>query len=108
MKKLNSKQIESLKSKIETDIPLQGLSYNLPFEISEGGIEFMVLERYNYKMKIIYVVVSLELEEQFNRLNELEQITKKICNRNNANFGYFGTCSFVDDSSIYLTLTELV
>lgn len=106
MKKLNSKQFESLKIKIETDIPLQGLSFNTPYEKNEGGIEFVVLERYRYNMKIIYVIVPLQLDEQFDRLSELERITKELCSRNDANFGFFGTCTFEDDVAIYLTPTD--
>ena len=106
MEKLNTKQFESLKIKIETDIPLQGLSFNTPYEKSEGGIVFVVLERYCYNMKIIYVVVPLQLDEQFDRLFELERITRELCSRNDANFGFYGTCSFEDDIAIYLTPTE--
>jgi hypothetical protein len=106
MKKLSKKQIESLKNKIETSIPLQGLSFNSPFETSEAGIEYVVLERYSYNMKIIYVVVPLKLDEQFNRINELDRITKELCNRNDANFGFFGTCSFEGDVAMYLTPTD--
>lgn len=106
MKKLNPKQIESLKNRIELDIPLPELSFDTTFTKSEDGIEFIVLNRYSQNMKIIYVVVSLELDEHFHRLNELERITKELCDTNNANFGFFGTCSFEDDSAIYLVPTE--
>lgn len=106
MENLNGKQIESLKRKIEAEIPISGLFFNTPFENHENGITYIVLERYNYKMKIIYVVVPLHIEEQFVRLDELESITNKLLDSTNANFGYFGTCSFENDSAIFLSPTD--
>lgn len=106
MKKLNGNQIESLKNKIEAEIPILGLSFNTPYEKEENGIPYIVLERYNYKMKIIYVIVPLSKEEQFVRISELEVITNKLLNSTDANFGYFGTCSFENDSAVYLYPTD--
>ena len=103
MKNLNNQQIESLKTIIETTIPLQGLCFNTPFVKTDRGIEFVVCERYSYNMKIIYVVVPLQIDEQFDRLNDLERITQELCNMNDAQFGYFGTCTFENDLATYLT-----
>lgn len=103
MKNLNNEQIESLKRMIETTLTLEGLCFNTPFEKTVGDIEFVVCERYSYNMKIIYVVVPLQIDEQFDRINDLERITRELCNMNNAQFGYFGTCTFENDVAIYLT-----
>lgn len=106
MKNLNRKEIESLQRKIEAVIPISGLSFNTPMEQHENGITYIILERYNYLIKIIYVVVPLQIDEQFVRLDELEIIAKKLFDSTNANFGYFGTCSFENDSAIYLIPTD--
>lgn len=94
MKNLNTKQIKSLQNLIETNIPLDGLSFGESFEKSDDGIEFVVCERYNYKIKIIYVLVPLEINEQFDKLKQLEKTTRELCDLKDAQFGYFGTCTF--------------
>ncbi len=102
MKKLNEKEIESLKIKITSELPILDLSFNDTLEKEENGIYYIILERYNYQMKIIYVVVPLSSEQQYDRIPELEGIAKKIVDSRGANFGYYGTCSFENEKAIVL------
>lgn len=100
---LNKKQFESLFKKLEESFPLGGLVFNDPYEKTENNITYQVIERYNHQLKIIYIVVSLKMDEQFNQLKELENIAKSICVAKDANFGYFSTCSFNGDEATYLS-----
>jgi len=106
MQALNAKQIQSLQHKIEIEDPLQGLSFNTPYYKTEKNITFQVLERYNYNMKVIYVIVALEIHEQFNDFDELKSVTNILCRTKDANFGRFGTCSFENDEASFMALAE--
>lgn len=94
MKSLNEMELKSMMEKIRKHFPLDGLLFNDPLNLSENNISYTVFERYNYQWRIIYVVVALNLNEQFNRLDELESIARKITENKDANFGCFFTCSF--------------
>ena len=102
MKNLNTQQIESLKKIIEKEFPLQGLSFNTPYEMMSQGIQYLVLERYSFNFKITYVVVPLKKDEQFNKLQELESIARDLCTKRDVNFGFFGTCLIKGDEVIAL------
>ncbi len=106
MKNLNAQQIESLKNLIEKEFPLQGLSFNTPYEMMSQGVQYLVLERYSFNFKITYVVVPLKKDEQFNKLQVLESIARDLCNVKDVNFGFFGTCVFKGDEATSLIPTD--
>ncbi len=105
---INSNQINSLKIKIQENDALIELAFSSSYDVFfEQNIKFILLERYNYKIKLVYVIVPLKLNEQFNNINELQNIAKKYFNNRNANIGYYGTCFFVSDNATSLHLDEL-
>jgi hypothetical protein len=99
---LNKKQFDSLIKKLIEKFPLVGFVFNEPYEKTENNITYQVIERYNHQMKIIYVIVSLKIDGQFDRLKELEIIAKSICVDKDANFGFYSTCNFDNDDANYL------
>lgn len=103
---LTQKQIESLKIEIEKKIPLEGLSFNDPYWKFENNIEFIVLERYNHKLKLIFLVVPLQQDKQFNRFQDLERFAKEITELSDANFGYYGTYYIKNDNSVTLEMQK--
>ncbi len=92
--------------KIREHFPMAGLVFNDPFEGSENNIFYTVFERYKYQLRIIYVVVALKLNEQFNRFDELESIARKITENKDADFGCFFTCSFDNNEAGEITPTD--
>lgn len=106
MHPINTQQLESLKKIIEKEFTVEGQSFNTPYVMESIGINFVVLERYSYNFKLLYVIVPLKIEEQFDRLNDLESITRNMCIKKEANFAYFGTCTFIGNEAKYLTPTD--
>jgi hypothetical protein len=94
---LNNSQKESLKNKICEVFPHEQLPFQDIYEKTQNGIGITVLVRGNEKIKTIYVIVTLKIDEQFNRLDELKIITESICETVNADFAYFSTCNFIED-----------
>ena len=103
---LNKLQFESLKIKIEQQFPLEGFSFNEPYEETKNDILFQVLKRHNHRINVIYTIVSLKMDGQFDRLVELENIAKSICNEKDANFGAYFTCSFDGNEAIYIPIRD--
>lgn len=99
---LNNSQKESLKNKINEVFPHEFLPFQDIYEKFQNGIDITVLVRGNEKIKIIYVIVPLKIDEQFNRLDTLKVITESICKTLNADFAYFGSCHFNEDSATYI------
>lgn len=97
MMTLNNSQKESLKNKIYEVFPHELLPFQDMYERTQNGIGIIVLVRGNEKIKTIYVIVALKIDEQFNRLADLKIITESIFETVNADFAYYSACHFIED-----------
>lgn len=107
MKNLNELQLESLLQKISAKENLNELSYNTPVFKVLDDIDYCLVVKYNYQIKVIFIIVCLEIDQQFSKQDALKIIASKELELTNSNIAYFGTCIFDENDVFALDIQEL-